>query len=63
MTQVLGDFADPNAIGPGEGEQIPYEELVANAITQQGILTIHQVEDQWYLEDSAGHAGTFLLLV
>ena len=37
-------------MGPGEGEQIPYEDLVANAITQQGILTIHQMEDQWYLE-------------
>ncbi len=47
---VSTDFADPNAIGPGESEQIPYEEMVANAITQQGILTIHQLGDQWYLE-------------
>ena len=34
---------------PGESEQIPYEEMVANAITQQG-LTIHQVGDRWFLE-------------
>ena len=47
---VSTNSADPNAIGPGESEQIPYEEMVANAITQQGVLTIHQLEDQWYLE-------------
>ena len=51
VLQIVSETDDAGlGVGPGEGEQIPYEDLVANAITQQGILTIHQVEDQWYLE-------------
>ena len=51
VLQIVSETNDAGfGVGPGEGEQIPYEDLVANAITQQGILTIHQVEDQWFLE-------------
>ncbi len=42
--------ADESGMGPGEGEQISYEDLIANATTQEGLFTIHQVKDQWFLE-------------
>ena len=51
VLQIVSETDDAGlGVEPGEGEQIPYGDLVANAITQQGILTIHQVEDQWFLE-------------
>lgn len=35
---------------PSEQEQISYADLTANATTQQGIFSIYQIEEQWYLE-------------
>ncbi|MCE7985451.1 MAG: DUF5117 domain-containing protein [Caldilinea sp. CFX5] len=46
----LQPVADESGVGPGEGEQISYEDLIANATTQEGIFTVHQLKDQWYLE-------------
>jgi hypothetical protein len=45
---TLQPVTDESSMGPGE--QMSYEDLIANATTQEGLFTIHQMKDQWFLE-------------
>lgn len=47
---ALLNAAGVAAAAPHQQDFIPYEDVVAHAVTQQGVLTLHQLGDMWLLE-------------
>lgn len=57
LQPVTDEATGTEGMTTAEGEHIPYEELVAKATVQQGLFTIYQVENNWYLEIPADLMG------